>query len=442
MKTKYIKSALIVLAVLVNMGIAYWYSFPRNKEFTADQLNIQDSVVNDNPVRRLYGLAIDSFQIETNTVKRNQNLGSILEAYPLPEKALTQLMLYCDRIFDVRKIRQGNNYTAFLSKDTVSRLQYLVYEHSPVEYVVFSFKDTVEVMLKEKEVVTQRKKASGVITTSLWETIKENNINPLVAIKLNEMYAWTVDFFGIQRGDHFTVVYDEMFVDSLSVGIGKIHVASFNHAGKEILAIPFEQDNVETYFDADGNSLRRAFLKAPLKAYRVTSKFSGSRMHPILKIRRPHFGVDYAAPVGTPVYAVGDGRVIMAEYQRGAGRIIKIKHNGVYTTTYMHLSRFAKGVSTGTYVRQGEVIGYVGNSGLSTGPHLDFRVSMNGHPIDPLKMDSPPQDPVKPQNRAAFDSVKLELLALINGTEQINFAELAEPPAFIPEALTFTALTK
>jgi len=207
-----------------------------------------------------------------------------------------------------------------------------------------------------------------------------------------------------------------------------------------LLAIPFVQDNVETYFDADGNSLKRAFLKAPLKAYRITSKFSGSRMHPILKIRRPHFGVDYAAPIGTPVYSVGDGRVIMAGYQKGAGKIIKIRHNGVYTTTYMHLSRFASGVSNGGYVRQGEVIGYVGSSGLSTGPHLDFRVSMNGHPIDPLKMESPPQDPVKSQNRDAFESVKLALLSLLNGTEQINFADNMETGSFIPESLMFSGI--
>jgi murein DD-endopeptidase MepM/ murein hydrolase activator NlpD len=306
--------------------------------------------------------------------------------------------------------------------------------------VVFSFNDSVEVALKEKEVVTKQKKVAGTITTSLWEAIKENDINPLVAIELNEMYAWTVDFFGLQTGDHFKVVYDELYVDSVSVGIGKIYVASFNHAGKELLAIPFLQDNVETYYDSEGNSLKRAFLKAPLKAYRISSKFSGSRMHPILKIRRPHYGVDYAAPVGTPVFSVGDGRVIMAGYQKGAGKIIKIRHNGVYTTTYMHLNKFANGLSSGSYVRQGEVIGYVGSSGLSTGPHLDFRVTMNGHPIDPLKMDSPPQEPIKTENREVFDSVKSALLALLNGREQVNFAESMKPSNFIPESLSFSGV--
>jgi murein DD-endopeptidase MepM/ murein hydrolase activator NlpD len=237
------------------------------------------------------------------------------------------------------------------------------------------------------------------------------------------MYAWTVDFFGLQPGDHFTVVYDELYVDTLSVGLGRIHAASFNHVGKELLAIPYMQDSVETYFDAEGNSLRRAFLKAPLRFSRISSRFSGSRLHPILKIRRPHYGVDYAAPVGTPVYAIGDGRVIMAGYQSGAGRIVKVRHNGVYTSTYMHLNGFGKGIAAGKYVMQGELLGYVGSSGLSTGPHLDFRVTRNGSPIDPLKMESPPVDPIKPENRVAFNSVRLATLDLLTGKEENKMAK-------------------
>jgi murein DD-endopeptidase MepM/ murein hydrolase activator NlpD len=200
--------------------------------------------------------------------------------------------------------------------------------------------------------------------------------------------------------------------------------------GKELLAIPFMQDSVETYFDADGNSLRRAFLKAPLRFSRISSRFSGSRLHPILKIRRPHYGVDYAAPIGTPVYAIGDGRVMLAGYQSGAGRIVKVRHNSVYTSTYMHLSGFGKGIATGTYVKQGELLGYVGSSGLSTGPHLDFRVTMNGSPIDPLKMESPPVDPIKPENRMAFNSVKSATIDLLTSEEENEMAE-----EFIPTGL-------
>jgi murein DD-endopeptidase MepM/ murein hydrolase activator NlpD len=358
--------------------------------------------------------------METNKVGRDQNLGKILQKYTLPERALTQVLLYADRVFDLRKIRQGNNYTAFLSPDTLYRLQYLVYEHTPVEYVFIDFTDSVKVYLRHKEIITQRKRVDGSIVTSLWDAITKNNINPLVALELSDMYAWTVDFFGLQPGDHFTVIYDELYVDTLSIGLGRIHAASFSQGEKELYAIPFTQDDVETYFDADGNSLRRTFLKAPLRFSRITSHFSGSRLHPVLKIRRPHYGVDYAASVGTPVYAIGDGRVISAGYQSGNGRFVKVRHNSVYTSIYMHLSGFGKGIQTGKYVMQGELLGYVGSSGLTTGPHLDFRVTRNGSPIDPLKMESPPVDPVKPENRMAFDSVKIRTIKVLKGTEQLT----------------------
>ena len=397
--------------------IMYWVVYTRYITHW-EQSTLVDSAALEKPVPRLFGLAIDSFNIENGTVGRDQNLGQILQKYTLPERALTQLLLYASNVFDVRKIRHGNNYTAFLSRDTLYRLQYFVYEHSPVDYVVFDFTDSVKVYLRQKDVITKQKTVIGTINTSLWDAITKNNINPLVALELSEMYAWTIDFFGLQPGDHFTVLYDELYVDTVSIGLGRIHAASFNHVGKELLAIPFTQDSVETYFDAEGNSLRRAFLKAPLRFSRISSRFSGSRFHPVLKIRRPHYGVDYAATIGTPVYAIGDGRVIMAGYLSGSGRIVKVRHNGVYTSTYMHLSGFGKGIQAGKYVMQGELLGYVGSSGLSTGPHLDFRVSRNGSPIDPLRMESPPVDPIKPENKVAFDSVKVATIRLLNGSGQ------------------------
>ena len=401
-----------VLALIMLGAAAYWFILPRiNGNYR--QGGAVDSAAFVKPIPRLYGLAIDSFNIETNVVGRDQNLGQILMKYTLSERALTQLLLYADKVFDVRKIREGNKYTVFLSQDTLYRLQYLVYEHTPVDYVIFDFTDSVKVCLRQKDIVTRQQLVQGSIETSLWDAITRNNINPLVALELSEMYAWTVDFFGLQPGDQFTVVYDELYVDTISIGLGRIHAAKFFHGGRDLLAIPFTQDSVETYFDAEGNSLRRAFLKAPLRFSRISSRFSGSRMHPILKIRRPHYGVDYAAPIGTPVYSIGDGRVITAGYQSGSGRIVKVRHNGVYTSIYMHLSGFGKGITTGKYVMQGELLGYVGSSGLSTGPHLDFRVTRNGSPIDPLKMESPPVDPIKPENVAAFDSVKLATIRLL-----------------------------
>ncbi len=413
---KLVKAFLIAIPLIAAGVLAYWFVMPR-LEGNHQQGGVVDSSAFSKPVPRLYGLAVDSFLIENGKIGRNETLGKVLSKYSLPQRAFTQLLLYADQVFDLRKIKQGNSYTAFLSPDTLYALQYLVYEHSPVDYVVFDFTDSVEVSLRQKDIITRQKRASGEITSSLWEAITKNNINPMVAIELSEIYAWTVDFFGLQPGDHFSVVYDELFVDTVSIGLGRIHAASFNHVGKELLAIPFTQDSVETYYDADGNSLRRAFLKAPLKYSRISSRFSGSRLHPILKIRRPHYGVDYAAPVGTPVYAIGDGRVIMKDYQKGAGRVVKVRHNSVYTTTYMHLSGFGKDIAMGRYVKQGDLLGYVGSSGLSTGPHLDFRVTKNGSPIDPLKMESPPVDPIKPHNKLAFEDAKQQSVDLLQGID-------------------------
>ncbi len=364
-------------------------------------------------------------QLKQGKIKRNENLGQILEQFNLPEHSLAQLLQYSNRSFDLRKMRVGNPYTVFLSKDSVPQLQYLVYEHSPIDYVVFDFMDSVKISVEQKEITTIQKKAHGEIHTSLWDAIKESSMNPMVALQLSDIYAWTIDFFGLQPGDKFTVVYDELYVDSVSVGLGQIYGASFNHGGRDLLAIPFKQDSSLSYYDGEGNSLRRAFLKAPLHFFsRISSRFSNSRLHPILKIRRPHHGVDYAAPVGTPVYSIGDGRIVSATYQGGEGRMVKVKHNGVYTTTYMHLSRFASGIQSGKYVTQGELIGYVGSTGLSTGPHLDFRVYKNGSPIDPLKMESPSVDPVKPENKTAFDEVKSSTLQILTGVTLPETAKL------------------
>jgi murein DD-endopeptidase MepM/ murein hydrolase activator NlpD len=223
----------------------------------------------------------------------------------------------------------------------------------------------------------------------------DSGTDPNLANELSEIYAWTIDFFGIQKGDLYRVIYEDLMVDGESIGIGDVLAANFNHYGSDNYAFYFEQHDEWDYFDERGQSLRRTFLKAPLRFRRISSRFSYSRLHPVLKIRRPHTGVDYAASAGTPVHTIGDGYILEKGYDRkGGGNYIKVKHNGTYTTVYMHLQGFARGITTGKQVKQGEVIGYVGSTGLATGPHLDFRVYRNGKAIDPLKMESPPAKPV------------------------------------------------
>ena len=352
-----------------------------------------------------FGINLDLYTVNNKKVKQNQNISDILLPYGVSNKEIFSIAL-ADSIFNIRKIRTGNKYFTFQKNDSAKTLDYLVYEINKIKYVVFDFTDSVEIKLGEKEVITKRRKITGNITSSLWNAFVDEGEDPMLANDLSEIYAWTIDFFGIQKGDKFTIIYDELMVDSEKVGTGTIYSTLFTNAGKDFYAFRFLQDSVYTYFDENGNSLRKTFLKAPLKYSRISSRFSNSRYHPVLKIRRPHHGVDYAAPRGTPVYSIGDGRVIKKGWDHGGGNFVKIKHNSVYTTTYMHLSKFASGIKVGDFVTQSQIVGYVGSTGLATGPHLDFRVYQNGHAIDPLKMEAPPAEPVKKENIDEFNTVK------------------------------------
>jgi len=353
----------------------------------------------------MFGISVDSYTVNEKKIKQNQNISDILLPYGVSNKKIFSIAL-ADSIFNIRKIRTGNKYFTFQQNDSAKTLDYLVYQINKIKYVVFDFTDSVNIKLGEKEVITKRRKITGEIKSSLWNAFVDVDEDPMLANDLSEIYAWTIDFFGIQKGDKFTIIYDELMVDSEKVGTGTIYSTLFTNSGKDFYAFRFLQDSVYTYFDENGNSLRKTFLKAPLKYSRISSRFSNSRFHPVLKIRRPHHGVDYAAPRGTPVYSIGDGKVIKKGWDHGGGNFVKIKHNSVYTTTYMHLSKFASGIKVGDFVTQSQVIGYVGSTGLATGPHLDFRVYKNGHPIDPLKMEAPPAEPVAKENIEVFNKVK------------------------------------
>lgn len=361
-----------------------------------------------------YGIPVDSFIIQDGTVEPNQHLSHILNGYGVSMAIIDQIARQAKDIFDVRKIRRGSNFSIFQTTDSLNETRYFVYENSAIDYYVFELFDSLRVYKGEKEVESHIKTAYGEIESSLWNAVAGNGLDPMLSIRLSDIFAWTIDFFAIQKGDRFRVIYEEQFVDSIPIGIGEIYAVQFDHYGSENYAFRFYQDERYDYFDNEGNSLRRAFLKAPLEYARVSSGFSHARMHPVLRIRRPHHGVDYAAPTGTPVMSIGDGTVIKRAYQaNGGGNYLRIKHNSVYTTVYMHLSGFAKGIVQGARVNQGQVIGYVGSTGLSTGPHLDFRVFKNGSPVDPLKIEAPPVEPVN-KNRmeeyvAMKDSLMMEL---------------------------------
>ena len=366
------------------------------------------------PACDAYGIPLGLYELEEGRVRRNQTLSDLLHPYGLSMQEIYHISLLPDSLIDERKIKQGNSYLFYTLKDTLSdhplhTRTVFIYEKDALNFVAVSIDpDSIWARNGRKPVDTRLQLTSGTIETSLWESMLEADANPMLAVELSEIFAWTIDFFGIQKGDQYKVIYEESFVDSTSLGIDKILGAWIYHNEHDFWAIPFIQDSVRSFFDEEGNSLRKAFLKAPLRFSRISSGFSNSRYHPVLKIRRPHHGVDYAAATGTPVLTVGDGVVTKVGYQKSGGvNYVKIKHNSVYSTTYMHLSGFGKGIRQGVYVKQGDVIGYVGSSGLATGPHLDFRFYKNGSAVNPLRVEAPPVEPVHEANQSAFGITRI-----------------------------------
>ena len=374
----------------------------------------------------VYGYNLDSVEVIKETIKPNQNISEILQNYHIPYATIAELAEKSKEVFDVRKFRANAEYEVICTKDTGHTARCFVYHPNNIDYVLFSFDDSLSIKMDHKEVTIVEKSISGVISSSLYNTMIDNGASPVLANALSDVYAWQIDFFAIQKGDNFKVLYEEKQVDGKAVGIGNILAAQFEHYGETYMAFYFEQENESgiTYFDEEGNSLQKAFLKAPLQYSRISSHFSHSRLHPVLKIRRPHHGVDYAAPIGTPVHAVGDGIITKANYSGGAGNYVKVKHNSIYTTGYMHLSKYGAGIKVGAHVKQGDIIGYVGSTGLSTGPHLDFRFWKSGEAIDPLKVDPPSAEPVAEESRKKFEEVMSELLEKLNKIETAALASI------------------
>lgn len=368
------------------------------------------------PVHYEYGLPIDSFRVDTGVVANGETLGAILSQLGATNKQVNKVGLLTPGQFDVRHIRAGKKYLA-LYRDTCTTdtinceiLQYWIYIPDVRHAVRLELGDSIGIEHWEKPLEVKERMAEAVVESSLWNAMVAQDLPVELALELSEIYAWTIDFFALQQGDSIRVHYDEQYVDSTRVGIGTIYACHFYHGGKWQEAYWVDwQDSVSNvicrgYFDEQGKSLRKAFLKAPLNYKRISSHFSYARKHPVYKIVRPHTGVDYAAPKGTPVVAIGDGTVIERRYKGQAGNMVKIRHNSTYTTAYLHLSKFGN-IAVGQRVTQGQIIGYVGSTGASTGPHLDFRVWKHGAPINPLKMESPPVEPVPEEYKTQFDSI-------------------------------------
>ena len=394
----------VILVAAVSMAVFASCGTKGEKNSDVSQM-VEESVGADGV------LPLDSLRCVEGEVRNGQFFSTLLNSLGLSANEAYNLTQACDGIFDVRSLRVGNEYKAYYS----DKLQYLVYERDRTTQLVFNCQPPYDIQVREKPVTVERRYADVTINNSLWVDMSNAGVSPHMILSLSDIYAWTVDFFGLQKGDRFRVLYDEKLCDGEVIAVDTVRYAVFSHNGSDFPCVMYDQkDGGNIYWNEKGESMRKAFLKAPLKFSRISSGFSYARKHPVTKKVRPHTGVDYAAPTGTPVMTIGDGVVTSVKYEGAGGNTVRIKHNSVYSTAYLHLSKYAKGLKVGQRVRQGDVIGYVGSTGRSTGPHLDFRVWKNGTPINPLKMDSPPAEPLKDDHKKAFEGISEKYKAQID----------------------------
>ena len=372
-----------------------------------------------------HGIPVDLYSVDDGVVEEGDYFSVLMEKLGVGQTAANELIEASRKVFNVKDIRVGHHYHAYYAPDTTGddNLAYFVYDRDRRSVVVFALEDGPKVYIDEQETVSRLHYDEVTINSSLWYDTQKAGCSPLLAIKLSDIYAWTIDFFGLQKGDSYKAVYETEECGGQVTEVSKVLYASFIHAGKEYQAYYFDEGKAggNKYWNEKGEGSRKAFLKAPLKFSRISSGFSYARRHPVTRRVQPHTGVDYAAPKGTPVVSIGDGVVTKVGYAGAGGNTVHIQHTKNYRTAYLHLSRYGKGIRPGVRVSQGQVIGYVGSTGRSTGPHLDFRIWENDRPINPLKMITPPADPISKQNMPAFEKAKAHAFEIRDSLQVVSY---------------------
>lgn len=410
-KSKWVKRITVAVSLVALLLVSFFLIdsqtsfFSKPADYAEEPDSLQLVIAQPKPVF-LYGMNVTSLNVLEDVVKRNQRFFELFKDAYVSPAVMQQLHILPRKEFDFRKVAANRKYTLIHANDSLKTAHALVYEANPIDYVIFYLKDSLQIEAKQKEVVVEEKSIAGRIESSLSETIESLNISHELTNKFVDVFGWQVDFQRLQKGDQFKLVYEEKSVEGKPYAIGDILGIYFQHFGNSYYAFPFDQGDGLDYFDEDGNSLRKALLKYPIEFTRISSRYSMSRFHPVVKVFRPHLGTDFAAPTGTPIRSVGDGIVEEAQYTTNNGNYVKIRHNATYTTGYLHMSKIASGITSGTRVKQGQTIGFVGSTGLATGPHLCFRFWRNGVQVDALRVELPPSQPVKKSMVAAFQSVK------------------------------------
>ena len=351
-----------------------------------------------------FGFILNNYEVKKDTIDRGDSFGLILEKNELFYPKIFNIVNEVKKVFDIRRVNVGRPYTILYSKDSIRKPEYFIYQPSSIDYLVVSLGDSIYAEKKQKEVKLVEYEASGVIKSSLSETMQELGLSPLITNELSEIYAWNIDFFRLEKGDNFKILYTSKFIDdSIYIGLNRVHNAYFEHRGKPFYAIEYETDSIRgitEYFDENGKNLRRAFLLSPVQFSRISSRYNLRRKIAYYGRVKPHYGTDFAAPVGTDIRATASGRVEKSGYTRANGYYIKIKHNATYSTQYLHMRK--KGLKVGTQVKQGDKIGEVGMTGYTSGPHVCYRFWKNGKQVDPLKQKLPEAKPISDELRLKY----------------------------------------
>lgn len=367
----------------------------------------------------VFGIPSDSFLVINETIKSGQSLSHILQKHNISTAQMNELRQKSKNIFNLRRIQANRPYTLLCDNDSAQTARYFIYQPSNTEYVVFNLQDSLHIYTEEKEVETVERTLAGTIHTSLYVAMAEAGCSPGLINHFADIYSWKIDFSAVQPGDRFKLIYEEYQLEGgEAVGYGKVKAALFEHNGQQAYAIYHGEGQHAGYYDEHGKSLQKAFLKEPLEYSRVSSRFSLKRFHPVQKRFKAHLGTDFAAPRGTPIRSVGEGLVVEAGYNRGNGKYVKIKHDQTYTTQYLHMSKFAKGIKKGSRVKMGQTIGYVGSTGLASGPHLCYRFWKNGKQVDVLKEKLPQAKAILQEEKEKFEQLSQEMLTKLQELEE------------------------
>ncbi len=377
-----------------------------------------------------YGFRVDEYHFSEHTIQPNQFFFDMVRDHGISYNQVLQVVERSRDVFDIRRLQASRSYVIISDKSRPDTALYMVYEPGHFSYVLFDFQDDMHVELVERDIEIQYRSGSGVITSSLWNAMRDNGMSFRLIAMMEDALAWTIDFHRVQPGDRFKLLFEEKLVEGEVKDVGKIAAAYFETQGKPYYAFYFEHENFTGYYDTEARPMKRAFLRAPVQFSRISSRYNLNRMHPILRRNIPHLGTDFAAPYGTPIVAVADGTVQRASYSAGNGYYVRIKHDRVYETQYLHMQRFASGIRNGVRVRQGQVIGYVGSTGLATGPHVCFRFWKNGKQVDFLKEDLPSPEPLTEKELPGYFAYMDSLKQIIDG---LHFAVPAREEEKAPQ---------